>query len=223
MRSATRLTVLFALLGIPFNIGIVVAQPSCPTYSRPYPPDPATSTDNGLRCYWEGQYDIASKWWEFAADQQNDSLAQFYLGSLFANGQGVDQDQVTATEWFRAAAEQGLPQAQYNYGFRLSGGIGVDRDEVAALNQIIAAADQGLPEAQYDIGIRYFRGEGLPKSHFQSYIWLQVASASGFDGARYTIESLPWDLDDVDMRMAQALAESVSSRWNLGMQYKQEP
>jgi TPR repeat protein len=57
----------------------------------------------------------AVKWFLRAAEGGN-LLAQLYLGSMFLEGQGVDQDFSKAAEWFRLAAEKGETLAQYNLG-----------------------------------------------------------------------------------------------------------
>ena len=44
------------------------------------------------------------------------AFAQFNLGVLYDNGQGLPQDDAQAIAWYRKAAEQGLPQAQVNLG-----------------------------------------------------------------------------------------------------------
>jgi TPR repeat protein len=36
------------------------------------------------------------------------SEAQYYLGSCYHNGQGVQQDYVEGVKWYRKAAEQGV-------------------------------------------------------------------------------------------------------------------
>ena len=42
--------------------------------------------------------------------------AQYNLGAMYANGEGVPQDSVKAVEWWQKAATQGHADAQYNLG-----------------------------------------------------------------------------------------------------------
>jgi TPR repeat protein len=42
---------------------------------------------------------------------KEDANAQFFLGVMYASGQGVPQDYNEAVKWFIKAAEQGLPWA----------------------------------------------------------------------------------------------------------------
>ena len=44
-------------------------------------------------------------------------MAQYALGSCYANGEGVEKDLTEAVIWYRKAADQGLAEAQFNLGF----------------------------------------------------------------------------------------------------------
>ena len=46
-----------------------------------------------------------------------EASAQFELGWMYANGQGVPQDDAEAITWYRRAAEQGNAVAQFNLGW----------------------------------------------------------------------------------------------------------
>ena len=55
-------------------------------------------------------------------------VAQFNLGVMYDNGQGVLQDYKEAVKWYRLAAEQGYADAQYNLGVMYDNGEGVPQD-----------------------------------------------------------------------------------------------
>ena len=62
----------------------------------------------GLCAIWPGRGSglfTAMKWYRMAADQRI-AQAQFNLGVMYNNGQGVVQDYSAAMKWFRMAAEQ---------------------------------------------------------------------------------------------------------------------
>jgi hypothetical protein len=42
-----------------------------------------------------------------------DADAQFNLGVMYDNGEGVPEDDAEAVKWYRRAAEQGFAEAQY--------------------------------------------------------------------------------------------------------------
>ena len=69
--------------------------------------------------------------------------AQFNLGVMYAEGEGVPKDAVQAVSWYRKAAEQGLARAQGNLGAMYSRGEGVPKDFVTAYMWRNLAAAQG--------------------------------------------------------------------------------
>ena len=78
------------------------------------------------------------------AAEQGDATAQFNLGNMYANGEGVPQDDPEAARWFRLAAEQGLASAQFNLGVMCANGEGVLKDNAEAVRWYRLAAEQGL-------------------------------------------------------------------------------
>jgi len=76
------------------------------------------------------------------------AAAQYQLGKLYRDGQGVPADPAAAARWFRAAAEQGYAKAQRNIGMRYAAGDGVTADRIEALTWLTIAAQQGLSAAE---------------------------------------------------------------------------
>ena len=66
-----------------------------------------------------------------AADQ-GDAEAQYNLGLMYVNGEGVPKDDAEAVRWYRLAAEQGDASAQHNLGVMYANGRGVLKDSVLA-------------------------------------------------------------------------------------------
>ena len=82
------------------------------------------------------------------------AFAQFNMGVLYDNGQGLPQDDAQAMVWYRKAAMQGLPQAQVNLGIMYEQGEGVPVDNVEAYVWYALADSQGdarAPQAKRDI------------------------------------------------------------------------
>ena len=75
--------------------------------------------------------------------EYGDADAQFHLGLMYAQGDGVQQDYVEATKWFRKAATQGHPGAQFYLGALYERGDGVPQDYARAYTWLKAAAAQG--------------------------------------------------------------------------------
>ena len=58
--------------------------------------------------------------------------AQYNLGFMYANSQGVPQDDVEVVRWYRLAADQGDAASQGNLGVMYANGRGVPQDDVLA-------------------------------------------------------------------------------------------
>ena len=96
----------------------------------------------GLEAIKRGDYQTAFKLWLPLAEQ-GDASAQFNLGMMYDNGQGVKQDDVQAVKWYRQAAEQGYAKAQYNLGVKYYQGEGVRQDKGQAKEWFGKACDNG--------------------------------------------------------------------------------
>ncbi|EPI5865008.1 tetratricopeptide repeat protein [Neisseria gonorrhoeae] len=77
------------------------------------------------------------------AAEQGNAAAQFNLGVMYENGQGVRQDYVQAVQWYRKASEQGDAQAQYNLGLMYYDGRGVRQDLALAQQWLGKACQNG--------------------------------------------------------------------------------
>lgn len=84
--------------------------------------------DQAVIAHAQADYDKAIAIFLPLAETSHDPYAQYYLGLMYANGQGVKQDSKTAARWLQSAAEQGIPQAQFRLGELYAAGKGVSRD-----------------------------------------------------------------------------------------------
>ena len=65
-------------------------------------------------------YAEAMHWYRKAAEQGN-AIAQFNLGVMYSNGEGIKRDQTEAVKWYRLAAAQGNVSALCNLGVMYDG------------------------------------------------------------------------------------------------------
>ena len=66
------------------------------------------------------------------AAEQGHASAQYNLGVMYANGEGVPEDDAEAVRWYRMAAEQSHAGAQFNLGVMYAIGSGVLKDATLA-------------------------------------------------------------------------------------------
>jgi hypothetical protein len=132
----------------------------------------------GLDAYESGDYGAAFREFKLPADQGFAS-AQYNLGFMYENGQGVSQNYKEAVRWYRKAAEQGHASAQNNVGLMYKNGQGVAQDYKEAVRWYRKAAEQGDAGAQYNLGFMYDRGTGVLNDNVTAHMWYNVAGANG--------------------------------------------
>jgi len=87
------------------------------------------------------------KWYRLAAEQ-GDAEAQFQLGKMYANGDGVARDDAEAVKWYRKAAEQGDAGAQFVLGEMYTKGQGVPRNNTEAAKWFKKSNEQPTREGR---------------------------------------------------------------------------
>ena len=110
--------------------------------------------------------------------EKGDAEAQYFLGTLYIEGTGVEQSDATAFLWFQRAANQGNAAAQYNLGASYATGAGVAKSDVDAAKWFRRAADQGMAFAQLNLGLLYAAGNGVPQDNVEAFKWLELAFAA---------------------------------------------
>ena len=102
----------------------------------------AASFEDGFEAYGRGDFSTALRIFRNFAEQ-GDSTAQYILGVMYRDSQGVLQDDKEAVKWFQQSAEQGNPKAQLNLAFMYLTGAGVRQDKVYAHMWWSIAASNG--------------------------------------------------------------------------------
>ena len=119
------------------------ALPEPPPVSVPEPsPTASTSYDDGLTAYNRGDFATALHFWRPLAESGN-LEAQYSLGLMYAEGQGIPQDYAKTVRWYRNAAEQGNAIAQKFLGTMYDTGQGVRQNYILAVRWYSKAAEQG--------------------------------------------------------------------------------
>lgn len=166
----------------------------------------------GLKAYERFDYATALKEWRPLAEQGN-ANAQFFLGELYRQGEGVGRDVATAVEWYRKAAEQGHVEAQLRLAEMYNTGRGVPRDFAEAVKWLREAAMRGDAEAMYRLGLKYEAGEGIKSDLVQAHKWLALAAPRGGNVVGFLAQA---HLRDVEEQMTPAQiskAEQLAGAW----------
>jgi TPR repeat protein len=124
-----------------------------------------------------------------------DPMAQFQLGLMYENGEGVEQDRAKAFGYFAEIANQHADAAPkgteadivahsfVKMGEYYQDGVpeaGIPKDERYSIKLLLHAATYfGDAEAQYRIGMLYLDKDGLGDNPVQSSRWLYAAATKG--------------------------------------------
>ncbi len=168
-------------------------------------PVAAQKIDAGRAAYEAGDYATALENFQPLAEQGN-AEAQFNLGFMHDNGQGVPQDYAEAVRWYRLAAEQGNAAAQVNLGIMYDNGQGVPQDYAEAVRWYRLVAEQGNAAAQVTLGIMYDNGQGVPQDIVLAHMWFNIASANGSENATQIRATIVKEMTREQIADAQARA-----------------
>jgi uncharacterized protein len=168
---------------------------------------PAFSADfqKGLTAAKSGDYATALREWTPLAKQGNAS-AQYNLGVIYGNGQGVPQDYKTAVKWYRLAAEQGDADAQYDLGVMYDNGQGVPQDYKTAVKWYSLAAKQGNAFAQGNLGVMYGLGKGVIQDIVYAHMWGNLGASNGNENGGKLRDFVAKRMTPSQLETAQKLA-----------------
>jgi TPR repeat protein len=166
--------------------------------------------EDGVAAYYRHDYATALRIFRPLAAQGN-AAAQFSLGLMYANGQGVAQDNAEAVKWYQLAAKQKHTQSQLNLGTMYLEGKGVAQDYAEAVKWYRFAADRGNAEANFFLGTMYAEGQGVAKDLVRAYMWLSLGAVSG-DADAKNRDILAKQMTPQQIAEAQKLARDCPQR-----------
>ena len=165
----------------------------------------AQDFQKGLAAYNAGDYATTLQEWTPLAEA-GDEAAQYNLGIMNFNGQGVPQDYKEAVKWYRLAAEQGDADAQYNLGVMLKDGRGVPQDYKEAVKWYRLAVEQGDAKAQTNLGLMYDNGHGVLQDNAIAHMWYNIGAANGNELGGTNRDNLAKQMTPAAIEKAQAMA-----------------
>ncbi len=158
----------------------------------PTPPKALDARDSQLVQQFggKGKPAVGSAEWCLKAAQQGSIDAQFQLGNLYVNGDGVPHDLTEAARWYTHAAQQGHAAAASNLGVLYANGWGVGKDDAEAVKWFRKASDAGDDGGRANLGAMYLKGRGVVQSDVEGARWLRAAAEHGVPEAQYGLGTL---------------------------------
>jgi TPR repeat protein len=125
------------------------------------------------------------------AARAGNAEAQFRLGVMYGNGDGVPLDYDEARSWFEKAVAQGHENATITLAWMCANGTGVEADEARARDLYLEAARRGSAKAQYVAATMYrFAQYGLGKDMREAVRWYVEAADQGMPTAQLALGKL---------------------------------
>jgi exopolysaccharide production negative regulator len=181
---------------------------------------PVEAFRSGTQALRAGEKDKAVTSLQYAAEQGH-ALAQWKLGRMYAEGDGVERSDLRAFEYFRRIADAyaddspGTPQARFvanafvALGHYYLDGIpdsAVKADPVRAHEMFSYAASYfGDPDAQYYLARLYLDGKGAPRDARQAARWLSLAANKGQHQAQALLGRMLFKGEAVPRQIARGL------------------
>lgn len=144
--------------------------------------------------------------------RNGNSVAQYLMGSYYADGQGVAKNATEAAKWFRMGAARKHPGCQGRLAWLYWQGEGVDKDLKQAVALFTEAANAGDTMSTYCLGVLYRQGEGVEKDAKQAFPLLLKAAQAGHGGAQYELAVIYWNGEGVEKKPSEAYAWALVAR-----------
>ena len=167
--------------------------------------------------------------WLLKAAENGHVTAQLDLAEAYAHFEiGIwwiarKKDFAEAAKWYRKAADLGDPMGQGMLGWLYATGRGVDKDLKTAVEWFRTGAAQGNAEAQFGMGVSLQESWLEPYNEEKDWKtvvdWYVKAADSGLKHFLPELENTR----DYTVELQCKIAELYRSRYNLALQYKDEP
>lgn len=108
--------------------------------------------------------------------QQGIANAEYLVGAMYLEGEGVENDFGKAFTWFSKAAEHGDADGQVALARMYRNGLGTQRDFPQALRWFGEAANSGSSEGAFEMANMFFSGEGTPQNYSEAVRWFKVSA-----------------------------------------------
>jgi uncharacterized protein len=171
------------------------------------------------RAYKDGDFDKARKYFERASDDNN-IVADWYLGHMYRLGRGVPRDDAKAFSYYgrvadafdseesdqnrlRIMVDALVRVADYYRTGSKAAGVAQNFDRASRIYRL--AATYGHPASQYALGVMAMRGQGMRKQPEQGLRWLLAAAKKRYAPAEAALGDLYWNGDIVRRDRTRAI------------------
>jgi hypothetical protein len=166
----------------------------------------ANDQAEAIKSYNQGDFETALRIFRPLAEQ-GQPVAEYILGLMYANGQGVPESYPQAVTWLQKAGEQGEPKAQFAVGVIYFKGLGMPKNLDEAFKWYRRAANQGLSVAQYNLGAMYAKGQAVTQDVVTAHMLYSLAAATGTKAAGVAKDQLAKSMSADQLAQAEKMVK----------------
>ncbi len=144
-----------------------------------------------LTAYGIKRYEQAFAEFSYLADE-GDATAAYYLGKMYANGEGVEKNDQKAIEYYQKAESAYNIDAAYELAEILLNDSADSEDEKFenGLKYLKRAAYAGQPNALFQLGEFYEKGNGVPQDYKNAFGFYLMGALKGDMKSQYRVSRL---------------------------------
>ena len=184
------------------------------------------SITSGLQAYRRRDYVRAFRAFAPLAIRGN-ARAEFYIGYMYLNGQGVAVNYDEAMKWLGRAAARGNSKAMFHLGFMYYAGIGTPCDYAEAEHLFSMAARRGEAIAEFVLGQMRYEGKNGPRDYAGAAAWFRKAAKGGIAAAMNNLGVMyqhGWGVEKNQVEAAKWFRKAAErgiavSQYRIGLMY----
>ncbi len=178
--------------------------------------------------------DLPDQWSDLRSEAGAITGANFRIGDMYADGDGVPKDTSEAERWYQRGVDMASAGARAGWltadvylanAYLQSKGVPLDYSE--AMYRMKDAAEHGNRQAQVNLGSMYRDGQGTLQDYGEAMYWYRKAADRGSAVAEWMIGRLYFDGKGVIRNFTEAATwfrkaadEGLPvAQWELGMMY----
>lgn len=178
--------------------------------------------------------DLPDQWSDLRSEAGAITDANFRIGDMYADGNGVPKDTSEAERWYQRGVDMASAGARAGWltanvylanAYLQSKGVPLDYGE--AMYRMKDAAEHENRQAQVNLGSMYRDGQGTPQNYGEAMYWYRKAADRGSALAEWKIGRLYFDGKGVIRNFTEAATwfrkaagEGLPvAQWDLGMMY----
>ncbi len=180
-----------------------VEEPAAPAPVMPKTLDQDRAYKTGMTHLVKGEFAQARPFLKKAADGGH-AEAAFNLASLYAKGDGVDQDYQTAVSYLEKSSNGGYYPAMTNLGLLYAKGQGVKQNYLTARSLWLKAAAGEHADAMHNLAVIYATGKGVEKDMGEAIKWYRKGANGGYVDSIFDLGLLYANGDGVERDYPEA-------------------